>query len=377
MRRARSSWPAVRLAFAASHHRPPEHREMSGMTSENPQNGGMNLEAHPHRRFNPLRGDWVLVSPHRGQRPWQGQSEVTESAARPAHDPECYLCAGNPRANGRVNPDYVGTYVFENDFPALLKDTPSDTRSDSSLFRVESARGISRVICFSERHDLTMPALPVAGIRKIIDVWAAQWEELSEAWDWVAIFENKGSMMGCSNPHPHGQIWASDFVPSEVAREDRAQRRFFDETGTSLLETYAREEEARGERVVVSNAHWIAVVPFWAVWPFETLLLPKQHCTCLGELNDPERDALADILKRLCGLYDRLFRTEFPYSMGWHAAPPRQKGAAHWQLHAHFFPPLLRSATVRKFLVGYEMLAEPQRDLTPEKAAAMLRSQAE
>ena len=335
----------------------------------------MDLEAHPHRRFNPLRGEWVLVSPHRGQRPWQGQSEDPVVDARPAHDPSCFLCAGNRRVNGVINPDYVGPHVFENDFPALLKDTPKETDTNSPLFQVQSARGTSRVICFSERHDLAMPALPVAGIRQIVDVWADQWDELSATYDWVAIFENKGAMMGCSNPHPHGQIWASDFVPSEVAREDRYQLEHFERTGTNLLETYAAEELARGERLVLSNANWLAVVPFWAVWPFETLLLPVRRCTSISDLDGAECDDLANILKRLCGVYDSLFKTEFPYSMGWHAAPPRLKHAVHWQLHAHFFPPLLRSATVRKFLVGYEMLAEPQRDLTPEMAAAMLRSQ--
>jgi UDPglucose--hexose-1-phosphate uridylyltransferase len=336
----------------------------------------MNLEEHPHRRFNPLNGDWVLVSPHRAQRPWQGQSEEQSAANRPAHDETCYLCAGNRRANGKINPNYVGPYVFENDFPALLKDTPRTSDAESPLFQVHSARGTSRVICFSERHDLSMSALPVVAIRQVVELWIAQWEELSRTYDWIAIFENKGAMMGCSNPHPHGQLWASDFVPSEVAAENRAQHRFFDLNGTNLLVTYAAEEEAREERVVVSNAFWIAVVPFWAVWPFETLLLPKRHCTSLAELNDLERDALADILKRLCGCYDALFQTEFPYSMGWHAAPPRLEKKEHWQLHGHFYPPLLRSATVRKFLVGYEMLAEPQRDLTPETAAQMLRSQA-
>ena len=335
----------------------------------------MEFEEHPHRRYNPLRREWVLVSPHRSRRPWQGQSEEPLVQGRPAHDPECYLCAGNTRANGAVNPDYTGPYVFENDFPALLKDTPDLADLGSPLFKSETVRGTTRVICFSERHDLTLPALPESGIREVIDVWIGQYEELARDYAWVAIFENKGAMMGCSNPHAHGQIWASDFLPSEVEREDRAQRAFFWETGTNLLFSYGKEEQARTTRVVVENADWIAVVPFWAVWPFETLLMPKAHRARLSDLTEAERATLADILKRLCARYDNLFGTEFPYSMGWHGAPPRQTDTAHWQLHAHFYPPLLRSATVRKFLVGYEMLAEPQRDLTAEQAAARLRAE--
>ncbi|MDU8944158.1 UDP-glucose--hexose-1-phosphate uridylyltransferase [Ovoidimarina sediminis] len=334
----------------------------------------MNFEEHPHRRFDPLRGDWVLVSPHRSRRPWQGQSETPVTEPRPRHDPACYLCAGNQRANGAVNPDYSGPLVFENDFPALLKDTAPAEDARSPLFRSQSACGTSRVICFSERHDQTLPALPVQEIRKVVDVWIREYEDLARTYAWVAIFENKGAMMGSSNPHPHGQIWASDFIPSEVAREDRTQRAFLTEAGTNMLVTYGQEECAQQIRIVLENRDWIAVVPYWAVWPFETLLLPRRHCPRLSDLDTGERDTLADILKRLCKRYDALFDTEFPYSMGWHGAPPAQDDTAHWQLHAHFYPPLLRSATVRKFLVGYELLAEPQRDLTAEQAAARIRA---
>ncbi|MXQ09852.1 UDP-glucose--hexose-1-phosphate uridylyltransferase [Alphaproteobacteria bacterium GH1-50] len=334
----------------------------------------MIFEDHPHRRYNPLRGEWVLVSPHRSKRPWQGQSEEPAREERPPHDPTCYLCAGNERANGAVNPDYSGPYVFDNDFPALLKDTPSEEETTSPLFRAHAVRGISRVICFSERHDLSLPSLPVSAIRRVVDVWISEYEDLARNHGWVAIFENKGAMMGCSNPHPHGQIWASDFVPSEVAREDEAQRAFLVETGENLLISYCAEEQDRAVRIVVENDDWVALVPFWAVWPFETLLMPRQHRPRLTDLSGAERTSLADILKRLCRRYDALFQTEFPYSMGWHGAPPRMGDTAHWQLHAHFYPPLLRSASVRKFLVGYEMLAEPQRDLTAEQAAERLRT---
>lgn len=337
----------------------------------------MDFEEHPHRRYNPLRREWVLVSPHRSRRPWQGQSEDPVPVERPPHDPSCYLCSGNRRANGATNPEYTGPFVFENDFPALLKDTPSEASMESPLFQAQSVRGTSRVVCFSERHDLTLPALSEADIRKVIDVWVSQYEELARDYAWVAIFENKGAMMGCSNPHPHGQIWASDFVPSEVEREDRSQSAFLSESGSNLLISYSKEELNRETRVVARNEDWIAVVPFWAVWPFETLLMPLRHRPRLSDLETKERDTLAEILKRLCARYDNLFQTEFPYSMGWHGAPPHQQDAAHWQLHAHFYPPLLRSARVKKFLVGYEMLAEPQRDLSAEQAAQRLRAQSD
>ncbi len=331
---------------------------------------------HPHRRFNPLIGDWVLVSPHRAKRPWQGQVEKTAPDVRPVHDPECFLCPGNDRITGDHNPDYTDPYVFPNDFPALLTDTP-DAASESDLFRSSPARGEARVICFSPDHSKTLPQLSEQDIRKVVDTWAEQVVELGQTYPWVQLFENKGAVMGCSNPHPHGQIWASSFLPNEARKEDDNQRQWQDDKGVNLLVEYALRESESGERTVVENDHWIAVVPYWAAWPFETLLLPKRHVLRMPDLTEVERDALADILKRLTTKYDNLFQTSFPYSMGWHGAPCHQGDASsddnHWQLHAHFYPPLLRSATVRKFMVGFEMLAETQRDLTAEQAAARLR----
>lgn len=350
---------------------------------------------HPHRRYNALTGDWVLVSPHRTKRPWQGQVERPPQEARPTYDPTCYLCPGNARAGGRRNPDYTGAFVFTNDFAALLPDTPAVAVQPHPLLRMESEPGTCRVICFSPRHDLTLPEMPAEAIRQVVDVWTEQVRELGRTYRWVQVFENKGEIMGCSNPHPHGQIWAGSALPLEPAKEDRQQRTYFEQHGRPLLLDYAALElAASGEtvvnsskswqlpqlphRLVVQNDHWLAVVPFWAVWPFETLLLPRRHVLRLPDLTDAERDALAEILKRLLTRYDNLFEASFPYSMGWHAAPtgPDAEDAslAHWQLHAHFYPPLLRSATVKKFMVGYEMLGEPQRDLTPEQAAARLRA---
>ncbi|MCG8508143.1 MAG: UDP-glucose--hexose-1-phosphate uridylyltransferase, partial [Rhodospirillales bacterium] len=326
--------------------------------------GGSEFTAYPHRRHNPLTDEWVLVSPHRNQRPWLGRTEATGPEKKLAHDPDCYLCAGTTRANGNVNPDYVGPYVFDNDFPALLSDAPQAETSADELFRAKTVRGTARVICFSERHDLTLPELSVDGVRRVVDVWAEQIEDLGRDYDWVAVFENKGELMGCSNPHPHGQVWASDFIPNEVAKEGACQRRYLDETGSVLLLDYLGTESRLGERTVVENTEWMAVVPYWAVWPFETLLMPRRHVRRLPDLTDAERNGLADIIKRLTARYDNLFETEFPYSMGWHGAPTDGGEHPHWQLHAHFYPPLLRSATVRKFMVGYEMLAEPQRDMT-------------
>jgi len=330
---------------------------------------------HPHRRYNPLTADWVLVSPHRMKRPWQGQVERVPPDNRPSYDPVCYLCPGNERAGGVRNPVYTTTFVFENDFAALLPDTPPAVGNEA-LLQSESVAGTCRVICFSPRHDLTLPEMETADIQRVVEVWAEQTAELGARYRWVQLFENKGAMMGSSNPHPHGQLWAQDGLPNEPRQEDERQRDYFEANGRPLLLDYAAVEEERGERLVLANEHWLAVVPYWAIWPFELLLLPRRYVPRLPDLDTGERAALADILKRLLTRYDNLFETSFPYSMGWHGAPfgrDEVGGEAHWQLHAHFYPPLLRSATVKKFMVGYELLAEAQRDLTAEQAAERLR----
>ncbi|MGQ0285715.1 galactose-1-phosphate uridylyltransferase [Pasteurellaceae bacterium 22721_9_1] len=333
---------------------------------------------HPHRRYNPLIDQWVLVSPHRAKRPWQGQQEKTAEEQKPSHDPTCYLCPRNKRITGEPNPDYKSPYVFKNDFSALLEDTPSPEKSDSPLFQMAQARGESRVICFSPDHSKTLPLLSVDEIKQVIDLWQQQLQELGQKYQWVQIFENKGAAMGCSNPHPHGQIWANSFLPNEVATEDRTQRDYFSQYNSVMLLDYAQKELALKERIVVETEHWLAVVPYWATWPFETLLMPKKaHIKRLTDLDEEQSKDLALALKRLTTKYDNLFETSFPYSMGFHAAPFNGQDNSHWQLHAHFYPPLLRSATVRKFMVGYEMLAESQRDLTAEQAAERLSNLSE
>lgn len=335
-------------------------------------------DQHPHRRYNPLTGEYILISPHRTKRPWQGKQETSLQTSLLEYDSTCYLCPGNTRANGDQNPQYQDTFVFTNDFAALLPDTPANNDGENTpLFHAESVRGTCRVICFSPRHDLTLPEMTTDAIRRVVNLWADQTAELGQIYQWVQVFENKGAIMGNSNPHPHGQIWAGNWIPDEARKEDSYQHQYMRENNSILLIDYAKEERHIQSRIVVENEHWIVVVPYWAFWPFETLLIPRRHVLHLPDLTQQERTALASILKRLLTKYDNLFETSFPYSMGWHGAPFGKRNADHWQLHAHFYPPLLRSATVKKFMVGYEMLAEAQRDITAEQAADRLRDLSE
>jgi UDPglucose--hexose-1-phosphate uridylyltransferase len=335
------------------------------------------LDAEPHRRRNALTGEWVLVSAGRTKRPWLGAEEPEPPEERPAHDPGCYLCPGNTRVTGDRNPDYPDTFVFTNDFAALRPDT-SDARVGDGLFRAEGTRGTCRVVCFSPRHDITLAGMDEAAIRRVIDVWADQTTELGDRYRWVQAFENRGAAMGASNPHPHGQIWAGDALPVEAALEAARQREHLEAHGTRLLLDYALAERG-GPRVIRDAGGWLTLVPFWAAWPFETLLVPLEPAARLADLAPAARDGLAAALRDLNRRYDALFQRPFPFSMGWHQAPFGDDGTGEdastadgWQLHGHFYPPLLR-ASVRKFMVGYELLSEPQRDLTPEEAAARLR----
>ncbi|HEY2012746.1 MAG TPA: UDP-glucose--hexose-1-phosphate uridylyltransferase [Bryobacteraceae bacterium] len=330
----------------------------------------------PHRRYNPLSREWVLVSPHRTQRPWQGQMEAGGGAVQPEYDPECYLCPGNPRAGGARNPQYTSTFIFDNDFAALKPDTPLDRFERDGLLVAVSEPGICRVVCFSPKHNLTIANMDPGDLRKVVDAWVEQYGDLGSRPEinYVQIFENRGPMMGASNPHPHCQIWSNHSLPNEIVKEQAAQAEWRGERGSCLLCDYAKLELAERDRVVDENESFVSVVPFWAVWPFEIMVISKRHLSAFDRLSDAERDGLANILKRVTARYDRLFQVSFPYSMGFHQRPT--DGAAHdeWHLHAHFYPPLLRSATVRKFLVGYEMLAGPQRDITAEAAAERLRA---
>ena len=336
-----------------------------------------NLYQRPHRRFNPLVREWVLVSPHRTQRPWLGQLESTARHETLAYDPACYLCPGNERAGGARNPNYPTTFVFTNDFAALKPEIQParEDESERGLLLAESEAGLCRVVCFSPRHDLTLARMTVPEITSIVDVWAEQQAEIGSLpfINYVQIFENRGEMMGCSNPHPHGQIWANQTIPNEPRKEQESQKAYLEKNHACLLCDYLKLEMQNGTRMVVENAHFAAVVPYWAVWPFEVLVLSKQHVGDLGSLEPATRTGLADIFKQLTSRYDNLFQIPFPYSMGFHQSPTDGEAHPEWHLHAHFYPPLLRSATVRKFMVGYEMLASPQRDITPESAAATLR----
>ena len=335
----------------------------------------MSLTTQSHRRWNPLLQDWVLVSPHRTDRPWQGQMETPTAPAALTYDPKCYLCPGNVRAGGHQTPVYSETYVFENDFAALKMDITMESRDEDGLLVAESEPGLCRVICFSPRHDLTLAKMDVPAIRAVVDVWVAQVEELESRPEiqYVQIFENRGAMMGASNPHPHGQIWATHSVPNEITAELKGQRDYLQRHEASLLPAYLSLELKAKERVVVENEHFVALVPYWAIWPFETLVLPREPAARLTDLSDAARSGLADVLKQLTAAYDAVFDVSFPYSMGIHGAPADGQPHPEWQMHLHFYPPLLRSATVRKFMVGFELLASPQRDITPESAAETLR----
>ena len=331
----------------------------------------MDLIREPHRRFDPLADEWILVSPGRAERPWQGDEERIPSDVRPSHDPGCYLCPGNVRAGGSVNPAYTETFVFTNDFAALRPDGEA-TLFEDGLLRAEAELGTCRVLCFSPRHDLTLATMSAPDVRRVVDLWATETASLGERYRWIQVFENRGETMGASNPHPHGQVWAGTALPSRAAREEDTQRRHGELTGRSLLLDYV-DQELDGPRVVVPRADWLVVVPFWAAWPYETLIVPRRSVARLPDLDDSQRDDLVVVLGRLLGAYDALFDRPFPYSMGWHQAPFDGQPTEHWQLHAHVYPPLLR-ATTRKFMVGYELLAEPQRDLTPEDAGGSLRA---
>jgi UDPglucose--hexose-1-phosphate uridylyltransferase len=339
----------------------------------------MSLFEHPHRRFNPLLGEWILVSPHRTKRPWQGKTDEVKKAEKNTFDPACYLCPGNRRADGATNPSYTSTYLFTNDYSALYPEAPAAQEDELGLIKAQSEKGICKVICYSPRHDLTMPLMAPEAIRNVVDLWTEQYRELGSRDDigYVQIFENKGSQMGCSNPHPHGQIWADERIPLLPAKENAAQQEYFSTHEKCLLCSYLKLEQRKKERIVIENRSFTVLVPFWAVWPYEVMILPNNHHGSLLSLSDVERDDLADVLKRTGTRYDNLFLTSFPYSMGIHQMPTDQRDHHQWHFHFHFYPPLLRSATVQKFMVGYEMLAMPQRDITAELAAEKLRGMSE
>jgi len=334
---------------------------------------------HQHLRWNPLRGDWVLVCPHRMKRPWSGQVEKVTEEDRPEFDPSNPLCPGVQRPGGDINPKYESTFVFNNDFPALLEEVPDPEHSEDPLFRSGAARGTCRVMCFSPKSNVTIPLMSQEEIKDVIDTWVVEMINIGKKYKWVQIFENKGAVMGCSNPHPHCQIWASSFLPNEALLKDKNMKEYKISRGSNMLLDYAKQELSKKERLVLENSDWLGLVPYWAVWPYETMILPKsKHILRMNDLTEAERLSLADMMKQLTTKYDNLFECSFPYSMGFHGAPTgpghELEDFSHWQFHAIYYPPLLRSATVKKFMVGYEMLANPQRDLTPEQAADKLRN---
>ncbi len=330
----------------------------------------------PHRRYNPLRRQWVLISPHRTQRPWQGEVNPSSGFSNVHYDPECYLCPGNKRAGGHLTPRYESVFIFDNDYAALLPDSPAPPADSSPLLHAEQERGRCRVLCFHPDHSLTIPRMELAAVRLVVDAWTQQYTELCSQpeLNYVQIFENRGAMMGASNPHPHGQIWATEHIPDEPAQETESLKAYLAEKNSCLLCDYLKVESKEKIRVVCENDDFLVLVPWWAVWPFETLVLAKRHIGSLPEFTDREKTLLADILQQTTTRYDNLFETSFPYTMGFHQTPCDGEPHKEWHFHAHFYPPLLRSATVRKFMVGFEMLGMPQRDITAESAAERLRS---
>ena len=334
------------------------------------------LTDHPHRRYNPLLDEWILVSPQRAKRPWQGQNEVISDEKKPEYDETCYLCPGNERINGGTNPKYESCYVFDNDFPALLKNEVSFDLQQEDLFKINPERGINRVICFSPKHNVTLAEMQIPEIENVIKVWKEQYLELG-AIDYinhVQIFENKGSVMGCSNPHPHGQIWAQSSLPTQVKKTQDNLLKYYQKTGKSLLKDYVDNELQKKERIIAENEHFVLLVPFWATWPYETMIISKRHFSNIAEITEEEIKSYAEMIHIITVKYDNLFKTSFPYSAGIHQAPTDGLSHDEWHFHMHFYPPLLRSATVKKFMVGYELLAEAQRDLTAEQSAEILRN---
>ncbi|MDX6746935.1 UDP-glucose--hexose-1-phosphate uridylyltransferase [Polaribacter sp. PL03] len=333
-----------------------------------------NLQDYSHKRFNILTGEWVLVSPHRAKRPWQGQNEEISNEKRPAYDESCYLCATNKRMNGEINPDYKDVFVFTNDFAALQKDSPSFSVNDG-LLKAKSETGICKVICFSPDHSKSLAEMEVEDIKKVVHTWQNEYATLgeNEAINYVQIFENKGAVMGCSNPHPHGQIWSQSTLPNEVDKKDKNQKEYFIKNNSSLLGDYLKQELEAKERIIFENDDFVVLIPFWAIWPFEAMIAPKKSQKSILELSDTEAKNYAQAISVITQVYDKLFNTSFPYSSGIHQAPTNGIDNSHWHWHMSFYPPLLRSATVKKFMVGYEMFGSPQRDITAEIAANRLK----
>jgi UDPglucose--hexose-1-phosphate uridylyltransferase len=332
-----------------------------------------NLQDYSHKRFNILTGEWVLVSPHRAKRPWQGQNEAISNEVRPTHDPSCYLCAGNTRINGDENPKYENIFVFTNDFAALQTTSPKFSITDG-LFKSESEQGVCKVICFSPDHSMSLADMEVLDINKVVKTWQNEYTELgsNDMINYVQIFENKGAVMGCSNPHPHGQIWSQSTLPNEVDKKDQQQRTYFSKNNTSLLGDYLKQELEANERIIYQNDDFVVLTPFWAVWPFETMIIPKKQFTNITKISEQESLNFADAISKITKAYDKLFDCSFPYSSGIHQSPTNGKINDYWHWHMSFYPPLLRSKTVKKFMVGYEMFGSPQRDITAEQAAQRL-----